>query len=199
VALANVDTDRWVRCEAGDGGEGRSDRSDPTAQPTDRSGQGNVGPAEQVGGNFQALGRLHHGHALLNRIEQVWQSGGKEVRQQAERPMPLGTIPSRDAQPLWHQPWIAAVTGKRASTRRVQWTGRQSSCAPLLVPDVRCRTRSRMQRDLHRPSPRVRECRRNGQNYVESVASMSSGKIAPRPWTPDKIPLQIMNLILSSR
>ena len=100
MALVDIDTDRWVLCEAGDGGEGRSDRSDPPAQPSDGSGQGNVGPAEQVGGNFQALGRLSHGHALLNRIEQVWQSGGKEVRQQAERPMPLGTIPSRDAQPL---------------------------------------------------------------------------------------------------
>ena len=151
MALVDIDTDRWVLCEAGDGGEGRSDRSDPPAQPSDGSGQGNVGPAEQVGGNFQALGRLSHGHALLNRIEQVWQSGGKEVRQQAERPMPLGTIPSRDAQPLWHQPWIAAVTGKRASTRRMQRTSGQSGCAPLLIPDIRRRTRSRMQRDLHRP------------------------------------------------
>src|SRR5262249_30435168 len=42
--------------------------------------------------------------------------------------------------------------------------------------------------------PRDREYRRNGQNYVESVASMSSGKIASQRWTPDKILLQIMRL-----
>jgi hypothetical protein len=62
MALANVDTDQCVRGEEGDSGERRSDCSNPTARPTDSSGQGNVGPAEHVGGNFQALGRLRHSH-----------------------------------------------------------------------------------------------------------------------------------------
>ena len=67
--MALVDVDRRHRYEAGNGGESRSDRLNATTQPTDGSGQADVGPANQIGSGFQALGRMRHGHALLNRVE----------------------------------------------------------------------------------------------------------------------------------
>jgi hypothetical protein len=56
MALVDVDADRRQRYEAGNGGERRSDRLNATAQPTDSSGQANVGPPKQIGSGFQALG-----------------------------------------------------------------------------------------------------------------------------------------------
>jgi hypothetical protein len=67
--MALVDVDRRHRYEAGNGGESRSDRLNATTQPTDGSGQADVGPANQIGSGFQALGRMRHGYALLNRVE----------------------------------------------------------------------------------------------------------------------------------
>jgi hypothetical protein len=69
MALVDVDACRLHGYDAGNGGERRSDRLNATAQPTDSSGQADVGPAKQIGGGFQALGRMRHGHALLNRVE----------------------------------------------------------------------------------------------------------------------------------
>jgi len=131
-----VDAGRRVWQELSNSGEPRADGLNATAEPTDSPGQRHIGSAEKIGGGLHAPGRMRHGYAGLNSVEQVRQSGSKKVRQQAEGAMPLGTIPARNAQPRRRYPWIAAMTGKRTSSLRVQWASRQADCPPLMVPDV---------------------------------------------------------------
>jgi hypothetical protein len=106
---------RRVRHEAGDGVEPCSDGANATAQPADGTRQGDVGTAQPVGGGLQAPGRTGDGDAVLDGVEQARHPGGQEVRQQAERPMPLRTIPSGNAHSPGCQARIAAMAREGAA------------------------------------------------------------------------------------
>jgi hypothetical protein len=69
MALVDVYAGGQHRHEAGNGRERRSNQLNTTAQPTDSARQADVRPAKQIGGGFQACGRMRHSHALLNRVE----------------------------------------------------------------------------------------------------------------------------------
>jgi hypothetical protein len=140
--------DRHLRRHTCHGVECRSNRSDATAQPTDGAGQGNVRPAQRVGSGLHALGRQCHGDTVFDRDEQARQSGGKEVRKQAERSMALGAIPPRDTQSSRRYSPVAAMTNERAAAQRMQWAAGQLGVTPFMVPDVRVDARRCSQRDL---------------------------------------------------
>jgi hypothetical protein len=144
---------RRIRHDMGDGVEPRADGANATAQPADSAWQGDVGTAQQIGGSLHAPGRTGGGDAVFDGIEQVRQSGGKKVRQQTERPMPLRTIPPGNAHSPGCQARIAAVASEGAAARRMQWTAAQLGGAPFTVPDVGLGARRGVQRHLHRRSP----------------------------------------------
>jgi hypothetical protein len=90
---------------------------------------------------------------VFDRGEQAGQSGGKEIRQEAERSAALRAVPPSDPQPSRRRPGVTAMTGKRAAARRVQGAAGQSRVAPFAVPDVPLDARQSSQRKLHRSSP----------------------------------------------
>ena len=138
--------DRRLRCDMR---EGRSDRSNAPAQPPDSARQGDVRPAQRIGGGFHALGRRRYDDAVFDRGEQAGQPGGEEVRQEAKRSAPLRAVPPSDPQPLGRHPGITAMAGKRAAARRMQRAAGQSGIAPFTVPDVRVDARQCAERELH--------------------------------------------------
>jgi hypothetical protein len=89
------------------------------AQPADRARQCHLRAADQIGSKFHASGRQRHRDAVVDRIKQAGQPGGKKVREQTECPMPLGAIPPRNAKPHRQCARITAVTRKRASALRM--------------------------------------------------------------------------------
>jgi len=117
-------------------------------QPAKCAGQGHVEPAQRVSSGLHALGRKRRDNGAFYRCEQTWQAGGKEVRQEAERSMALGTVPPSDTQSLRRCARITAVASKGAAARRMQWAGKQPNITPFLICDVLLDARLRSQRDL---------------------------------------------------
>lgn len=72
--LADMRLQLWH--EIGNGGDPGADRLDATAEPADRPRQCHLWPADQIGGGFQAAGRLHGRDTIFDRIKQPWQSRG---------------------------------------------------------------------------------------------------------------------------
>lgn len=128
-------------------------RSDAAAKPAQRAGQGHVEATQRVCGGRHACSRLRRNCGSFDGGKQARQSGGQEVRQQAERSMPLGTIPPGNAQALRRHACITAVTGERTAARWMQRTREQAGIVPLTTGDVRLSTRLRAQWDLQGLSP----------------------------------------------
>ena len=133
--------------------EDHPERVHATAQPTDCAGQGDVEPAQCIGGGLHALGRRGDGDALLNRRKQTGQPGGEEVWQQAERLAALRAVPSSNPQPSWRRPGVAAMAGKGAATRGMQRAAGQMGVPPFPIPDVRIDARRCSKWKLQRRSP----------------------------------------------
>ncbi len=159
--------------------EGRSNRSNAPAQPTNGAGQADVRSAKRIGSGLHALGRRCDGDALFDRDEQARQPGGKEVRQEAERSAALRAVPPSNPQPSWRRPGVTAMTGKRAAARRVQGASGQSRVAPFAVPDVRLDARQRSERKLQRPSPSRRRIAARRQELSGVAAPVATGERCP--------------------
>ena len=93
ASLADANVDRQFRHEIGDGCDPGSDSLHAAAQPADRPRQCHLRPANEIGGGFRALGRLHRTYASLDRIKQARQPGRKKIWQKAERLTRLGAVP----------------------------------------------------------------------------------------------------------
>lgn len=160
--LARIGSKRWPACKGSyrclrhqsrHGGEHRLHSSDATTQPTQRAGQRNLEAAELVRGRRHASGRLRCSGGCLNRGQQARQSGGEEVRQQAECSMALRAVPASNAQAPWRHARIAAMAGERAPAGRMHRARDQAGITPFVASDVRLGTRLSAQWDLQGRSP----------------------------------------------
>jgi len=162
ATLAKFNPKRRVACEGSPeslrhqprhGLKRRLHRPDAATQPAQRAGQGHLEATQRVCGGFHACGQLRLNGGGLDGSKQARQSGGQEVRQQAERLMPLRTIPPGNAQALRRHACITAVTGERAATQWMHGACEYAGITPLMASDVRLGARLRMQRDLQSPLP----------------------------------------------
>ncbi len=162
ASLIDIGLPRRIPCERADGRlhhhtchrvERSSNRSHAAAKPPDSARQRNLRSAHRVGSSLHAPGRRYRGDAVFDRGEQARQPGSKKIRKQAERAMAFGAIPSRDPHPARRHTPIAPMTGKRATTRRVQGAFDQTGITPFTVLDIRLDARRCPQRDLQCHSP----------------------------------------------
>jgi len=97
----------------------RPNRAKPSAEPANRAGQRNIETAQRVRSEFNASSRRRHGHAALNQGERARQSGGEEIRDQAEGPAAVAAVPTRNPQSRWRYALVTAMAGKAATASRV--------------------------------------------------------------------------------
>lgn len=108
-----------VRHEIGNRCDPGADSLHATAEPADCPRQCYLWPADQIGGGFQAAGRLHRRDTYLDRVKQARQPRGQKIGEQAECPMTLGAVPARNTEPGRRHPRITTVTDQRATALRV--------------------------------------------------------------------------------
>ena len=85
------------------------------SRPAQRSWQGDVIRAHAVGGRFQTGGLFGFNDHLFQFGQRTGEAGSEAIRQQAERAMPLGTIPARHPGPGRINAPVSPVTPERAS------------------------------------------------------------------------------------
>jgi hypothetical protein len=146
ASLTDIGLPRRIPCERAKGRlrhhmchriECSSNRSHAAAKPPDSARQRDVRSAHRIGSSLHAPGRRYRGDAVFDRGEQARQPGSKKIRKQAECSMAFGAIPSRDPHPARRHTPIAAMTGKRATARRVQGAFGQIGITPFTVLDIR--------------------------------------------------------------